>query len=170
LPAPVLFAAPLFDLSLMRQFVRLEPRVSPIPCRPATSRVRESSRSCWRRWRIVALSGSVRLVYQATMQMRSTPRILLTVVLALAAGTVLHAQTPTGSAASPNVPAAQAAATTVAPDSPRATTRAFLDAADLGLWDAAARFLSLTDAERPRAAELAERLKGVIDSRRLIDL
>ncbi|MEZ5288132.1 MAG: mechanosensitive ion channel family protein [Vicinamibacterales bacterium] len=47
---------------------------------------------------------------------------------------------------------------------------AYFDAARAGRWDVAARYLSLTDALRPRAAQLAERLKGVIDGTGWIEL
>lgn len=57
----------------------------------------------------------------------------------------------------------------VAPDSPQAAVRGFLEAADAGRWGDATRFLSLSDGERARGPELAERLKGVIDSHRVID-
>lgn len=58
----------------------------------------------------------------------------------------------------------------IANDSPAASVRAFLEAANRSRWDEAGRYLSLTAANASRRRELAERLKGVLDSRRLIDV
>ena len=82
----------------------------------------------------------------------------------------VFAQIPLPSA-SPSQPAEPVAPPQeVANDSPAASVRAFLTAAGAGRWEDAGRYLSLTAAEAPRRKELAQRLKGVIDSRRVIDL
>lgn len=101
-------------------------------------------------------------------------------ILAIAPAPWAHAQTPMPSVPAPTqaAPPASAAATapvepagpTVADDSPRASVTAFMAAADAGQWEPAARYLSLATEHRGRGAELAERLKGVIDSRRLLDI
>jgi MscS family membrane protein len=85
---------------------------------------------------------------------------------------VLHAQLPSLAAqpAATSATQAEPAAPSVAPDSPLASVRAYLAAADSGRWEHAARYLLVPAAEQGRAAQLAERLKGVIDSRRVIDL
>jgi len=57
----------------------------------------------------------------------------------------------------------------VAPDSPRASLGEYLSATRSGQWNDAARYLSLSEDQSHRGAELAERLKGVID-RHWIDL
>ena len=58
----------------------------------------------------------------------------------------------------------------IANDSPAASVGAFFAAANRGRWEEAGRYLSLNAANAPRRRELAERLKGVLDSRRLIDV
>jgi len=90
---------------------------------------------------------------------------------------VLHAQIPlpvpaqpAPATAEPGLTTAEAEASLTDPDSPRASLRAFLDAAGSGRWQEATRYLSLTAAQHGRGARLAEHLKSVIDSRRLIDL
>jgi MscS family membrane protein len=73
----------------------------------------------------------------------------------------------------PETPPAQAEtprAQPVAPDSPLASLRAYLTEANAGQWENAARYLVAGDADPARRSELAERLKGVIDSRRVLDL
>jgi len=89
--------------------------------------------------------------------------VLLALVLA---ARVSSAQTP-----AVQDPQAQAAPppTEVAPDSPRASFQAYLDAAGAGQWERAARYLVLNDDQRTRAATMAERLKGVIDTLRVAD-
>ncbi|MEZ5417195.1 MAG: mechanosensitive ion channel family protein [Vicinamibacterales bacterium] len=99
-------------------------------------------------------------------------------ILSIAPASRAQAQTLMPSApaqAAPPAPAepsatAESTVPTVADDSPRASATAFMAAADAGQWAQAARYLSLAPAQRPRAEDLAERLKGVIDSRRLLDL
>jgi len=116
------------------------------------------------------------------MRQPKLSQIVLAFPVAGALALILAVATPAG-AQLPGVPAEpqpaqppeqpsteEPAIDAVAPDSPRASLRAFFDAADAGQWEQAARYLSLTDSLRPRAATLAERLKGVIDSRRLIDI
>lgn len=71
---------------------------------------------------------------------------------------------PTRAPASPPV-----AAQEQANDSPAASVRAFLTAAGAGRWSDAGRYVALSAADAPRRQELVERLKGVLDSRRLID-
>ena len=74
-----------------------------------------------------------------------------------------HAQLP--------VPAPKAAppqkSSPVAPpvdsDSPRASLTAFLDETRAGRWQEATRYLTLDSAQRSRGADLAKRLKGVLD-------
>jgi MscS family membrane protein len=91
----------------------------------------------------------------------------------LAGAAILSAQTPvppTAPQQTAPAPTEEPSPESATPDSPRASLGAFLQAADSGRWQDAARYLLLTDEQRPRGAQLAERLKGVIDSRRLIDL
>jgi MscS family membrane protein len=101
-------------------------------------------------------------------------------VLALAP-TLLLAAAPSAALAQPGLPGTTPAPAQppapapvppedVAPDSPLASVRAYLDAANAGHWDLAARYLLPPADERDRAVELAERLKSVIDVRRPIDL
>ncbi len=95
----------------------------------------------------------------------------------LAAGAPAWAQpasgsTPAAAAASPS-PAASPAEPEeheVAPDSPRASLRAYLDAARAGDWQRAARYLSLSPEQRPRGPRLAEELKAVLDRHLWFDL
>ena len=56
------------------------------------------------------------------------------------------------------------------PESPRGSLWAYLDATRAGRWDEAARYLALSGSKRANGAELAKRLKGVIDANRWIDL
>jgi MscS family membrane protein len=58
----------------------------------------------------------------------------------------------------------------VAPDSPRASLQAYLDDARAGDWQKAARYLSLSDEEKSKGPELAERLKAVLDRYLWFDL
>ncbi len=96
----------------------------------------------------------------------------LAALLIISAGATLAAQSPATPAESqpPSPAPAEPPAEPVAADSPRSSMLAFIDAANAGQWQDAARYLSLTDQQRSRSPELAERLKGVIDSRRLIDI
>jgi MscS family membrane protein len=59
---------------------------------------------------------------------------------------------------------------TGARDSPRAALREFFVATRAGHWNDAARYLSLTEEQRPRGAQLARRLKAVIDGHHWIEL
>jgi MscS family membrane protein len=56
------------------------------------------------------------------------------------------------------------------PDSPRAALAAYLDLSRQGRYEEAARFLAVPEAERARSAELAERLKAVLDRHLWVDL
>ena len=75
---------------------------------------------------------------------------------------------PAAPAATP--PEAETPPEEIANDSPAASVRAFLAAANRGRWDEAGRYLSINASNASRRRELAERLKGVLDSRRLIDV
>jgi len=57
-----------------------------------------------------------------------------------------------------------------APDSPRASLRAYLLDARAGDWTKAARYLSLTEDQTARGTQLAERLKAVLDRHLWFDL
>ncbi len=56
------------------------------------------------------------------------------------------------------------------PESPRGSLWAYFDATRAGRWDEAARYLALSGSQRADGAELAKRLKGVIDANHWIDL
>jgi MscS family membrane protein len=56
------------------------------------------------------------------------------------------------------------------PDSPRASLAHYFDAVRQGRWDDATRYLVLPDALKDRGAQLARRLKAVIDDTGWIDL
>ncbi|HEY6877388.1 MAG TPA: mechanosensitive ion channel domain-containing protein [Polyangiales bacterium] len=56
------------------------------------------------------------------------------------------------------------------PESPRGSLWAYFAATRAGQWNEAARYLLLSDAQAPRGAQLARRLKGVIDGHHWIDL
>lgn len=58
----------------------------------------------------------------------------------------------------------------VSPASPRAALQAFLRLADANDWAGAAEYLVVPTAERARAAQLARRLKTVLDQRLAIDV
>ncbi|HUG55131.1 MAG TPA: mechanosensitive ion channel family protein [Vicinamibacteria bacterium] len=82
-------------------------------------------------------------------------------------GTAAAAAVPPSPApASPALPAPEEAA----PGSPRAAVAEFLDLAREGRYREAARFLDLSDVEEGRGAELARRLKAVLDRHLWIDL
>ena len=55
-------------------------------------------------------------------------------------------------------------------DSPRAALSLFFEATRAGRWDEAAQYLVLPDDQKPEAAQLARRLKGVIDGHHWVDL
>ncbi len=100
-----------------------------------------------------------------------TSILLGLVAVALATVNPAEAQVPGQPAApAPTAPVNPAPAPSVAPDSPQASLRTFLEAASDGRWDEAAGFLSLTPAQQSRGAQLARRLKGVIDSTRWVDV
>lgn len=79
---------------------------------------------------------------------------------------------PAGLAAAPPPPSTIAGATgpVVERDSPRASLARFFEATRAGRWNDAARYLVLSEVQKPDAARLARRLKGVIDGHRWIDL
>jgi len=58
----------------------------------------------------------------------------------------------------------------VAPDSPRASLKAYLDAARAARWEEAGRYLLVPDDQHGRRGELAERLKAVLDRHLWFDL
>jgi hypothetical protein len=57
-----------------------------------------------------------------------------------------------------------------APDSPRASLAHYFDAVREGRWEDATRYLELDATQRARGAQLAQRLKAVIDDTGWIDL
>lgn len=58
----------------------------------------------------------------------------------------------------------------VSPESPRASVMTFLELAKADDYDGAAQYLELTAAQRPRGAELARRLRDVLDQRLWIEM
>jgi MscS family membrane protein len=58
----------------------------------------------------------------------------------------------------------------IAPDSPRASLQAFLDACRAGRWETAARYLSLPPDRKAEGPARAKRLKAVLDRRLWFDL
>jgi len=83
-------------------------------------------------------------------------------------GALLLAASPPPVAAQPV--AAQPEQTEPAPDSPRAAVQEYLSLCGKGDYASAARYLVLRPSERERGAELARRLRGVLDQRLWIDL
>ncbi|HEY8944568.1 MAG TPA: mechanosensitive ion channel family protein, partial [Polyangiaceae bacterium] len=78
---------------------------------------------------------------------------------------------PSSSSSSPSVSEALAATLReTAPDSPRAAVEAFLDLCRDERFEEASKYLELSAAQRPRAAELAKRFKRVLDRHAWIDL
>lgn len=65
---------------------------------------------------------------------------------------------------------ADSAQTSVSPASPRAALQSFLRLAEASDWVGAAEYLSVPAAERDRSAQLARRLKSVLDQRLAIDV
>ena len=65
---------------------------------------------------------------------------------------------------------ADSAQASVSPASPRAALQSFLRLAKADDWDGAAAYLSIPTAERDRAAQLARRLKAILDQRLAIDV
>jgi MscS family membrane protein len=119
--------------------------------------------------------------------MTSRPiRLLLCVcgalLLSLGGAGAVRAQAPStpssplqGSSPPSSQPAAAAGETEpeetgVAPDSPRASLQAYLDAARAGEWDKAARYLSLSPEQKSEGPRLAEHLKAVLDRYLWFDL
>lgn len=113
---------------------------------------------------------------------KAHPLLVLGLALALAlssaGGRAAALPATPASAASAVVPAHDSALGVVtsgpveigAPDSPRASLARYFDAARADRWDEAARYLVLDAQQRPRAQELARRLKAVIDDTGWIDL
>jgi MscS family membrane protein len=97
---------------------------------------------------------------------------LLLVGLVFAAPRPGRAQTPPAppQTPEPSVQAPEPEEEQEAPDSPRASLRAYLLAARAGDWAKAARYLSLTADQAARGPELAERLKGILDRHLWFDL
>jgi MscS family membrane protein len=81
-----------------------------------------------------------------------------------------QASSPPSSQAAPAAGETEPEETGVAPDSPRASLQAYLDAARAGEWDKAARYLSLSDEQKSEGPRLAERLKAVLDRYLWFDL
>jgi len=99
------------------------------------------------------------------------PAFLL-VLLGVGPARQVWAQVP-GAEPQASPPAAQSAEPDEeqeAPDSPRASLRAYLLAARAGDWAKAARYLSLGDEQAERGPELAEHLKAVLDRHLWFDL
>jgi len=67
-------------------------------------------------------------------------------------------------------PAGRESPVEIAPDSPRASVMAFLDASRTGRWQEAAGYLALPTDLAPRGPQLAERLKAVLDRHLWIDV
>lgn len=101
---------------------------------------------------------------QAALRSTAVSRALAVLVLALSllAAPARAAQPPLSPppAASAPLPAAEV----VAPDSPRASMTRFVELARSGEYGDAAAYLDLSDAQRPDAAQLARRLKAVLDT------
>jgi MscS family membrane protein len=73
-------------------------------------------------------------------------------------------------AATPASDTAEPEEAEVAPDSPRASVTAYLEASRAGEWDKAARYLSLPEERKGEGPALAEKLKAVLDRRLWLDL
>jgi MscS family membrane protein len=109
-----------------------------------------------------------------------TPALCLTAALVAAPAVAQLPGLPRPAAPAPSQPAlaaspattatAAAEPTAEAPDSPRASARAFADLTDSGSYEAAARHLAVPPAEQHRKAELARRLRAVIDHHLSIEL
>lgn len=96
------------------------------------------------------------------MRARAWKGLLL--AMSLLAATPAHAvaQQPPPPAATQQAPSAPPAEP-VSPDSPRAAVKNFLDLCRVGEYAEAARYLDLSDAQKPEGAQLARRLKAVLD-------
>jgi MscS family membrane protein len=102
------------------------------------------------------------------MRPRALPRLLAAAAIALS----LAAGAPFASAQPKPAPAASASASVtppapppvpVAPDSPRASVKRFLDLCNAGEYGEAASYLDLPEGARGEGPELARRLKAVLD-------
>jgi len=107
------------------------------------------------------------IVASTMLPKRICPRRVLPVLTPF----LLSIGLPAFVAAQQSAPASDpAVATVAAPDSPRASLQAYLDAGRAGEWELAGRYLSVPDAESDRRADLAERLKAVLDRHLWFDL
>lgn len=88
--------------------------------------------------------------------------------LLVAAGSLLLVAATTALGAPPDP--ARSTMVEVAPDSPRAAVREYLDLCREGNYESAARYLALRAAQRGRRGDLARRLKAVLDRHLWIDL
>lgn len=95
--------------------------------------------------------------------------LTLTIAVSLAEPGLAQERPPAEPARPAPAPARPAAPSEPAPDSPQAAVRAYLTLAREGRFEEAARYLDIPPSERDRAAELAERLKRVLDHRTLLD-
>ena len=97
------------------------------------------------------------------------PAWVLTLGLLIGFASIARPQVPGALRPAPPQPPSTATPSAIPRDSPRAAVRLFLDAARAGRWDDAARYLSLTNDERDRGAQLARRLATVLESRYRFD-
>jgi MscS family membrane protein len=93
------------------------------------------------------------------------------VASSLLAATPAAAEQPSPAPAAPAAPATAPAepAEAVAPDSPRASVRHFLDLCRVGEYAEAAGYLDVAEGQRAEGAQLARRLKAVLDRQIWID-
>jgi MscS family membrane protein len=94
-------------------------------------------------------------------------RFAFAVLSGLALSTAAPAQSLVGSSPTPVSP--QDLVPEVSPDSPRASIQEYLDACRAGQFDEAAKFLDLDNGMQARGADLARRLKDVLDRHLWID-
>jgi MscS family membrane protein len=114
------------------------------------------------------------LVSNVTMLKRSPVAVAATGLLALGVltvGSAASARAQGGGVPLPGTPAPASAQPAPAPappavaaDSPRAAFDAFREAARAGRWNEAAQYLTLSDEDRTRGPELAERLEAILNS------
>jgi MscS family membrane protein len=98
-------------------------------------------------------------------------RLLLALFVSSVAPRSLHAQAvPPPDAGTRETAGAQDEADAHAPDSPRASVARFVELARSGQYAEAAAYLDLAPAEIPRGAELARRLKAVLDRNAWLEL
>jgi MscS family membrane protein len=93
-------------------------------------------------------------------------RLLLAAIAALSlllAAPAPALATRSGDPPAASAPARPAPAEEVAPDSPRASVKRFLELCRAGEYAEAAGYLDLSDAQKPEGAQLARRLKAVLD-------